>query len=130
MIARLMLLVACASTVSAFAPSPQVARRLLSSPSSPRCAASLRAGALTLSARSSEETCKLVTRSAFNTLLLGSLFAIPITSYAEDADDTKIRAGQIGIREHLIENWTKYAGSGDELNGDNVRRQVGTVGNK
>jgi len=30
----------------------------------------------------------------------------------------------------LYQNWDKYAGTGEEANGDNVRRQVGTVGNK
>jgi len=42
---------------------------------------------------------------------------------AFDADDERLLAGYATLVD-LIENWGKYAGKGEEANGDNVRRQV------
>merc|ERR1711966_156031 len=53
----------------------------------------------------------------------------PMATFA-DADDDRIKAGYETFVD-LLENWGKYAGEGKEaVNGDNVRRQIGTVGNK
>ena len=48
---------------------------------------------------------------------------------AADKDDKRILEGYAAIVD-LIDNWDTYAGIEPEANGDNVRRQVGTVGNK
>ncbi|EKX45998.1 hypothetical protein GUITHDRAFT_163075 [Guillardia theta CCMP2712] len=130
MLGKLTLVLACAAAAMAFAPCHPGSPPLSISSASIHSAAKERKLALSMSVRSSsEETCKLLQRSAVNKILLGTLLAMPTTSFAEDVDDEKIRAGYATLVD-LIENWTKYAGSGDELNGDNVRRQVGTVGNK
>mmetsp|Transcript_8091 Transcript_8091/g.19117 ORF Transcript_8091/g.19117 Transcript_8091/m.19117 type:complete len:211 (-) Transcript_8091:9-641(-) len=61
--------------------------------------------------------------------LTGVVSTFPVAAFA-DADDDRIKAGYDTLVD-LLDNWGKYAGEGKEaVNGDNVRRQIGTVGSK
>lgn len=64
-------------------------------------------------------------RASLHSFFLGALFVVvPKESRAAlDADDERLLAGYATLVD-LIENWGKYAGKGEEANGDNVRRQV------
>jgi hypothetical protein len=64
-------------------------------------------------------------RASLCSFFLGALFVVvPKESRAAfDADDERLLAGYATLVD-LIENWGKYAGKGEEANGDNVRRQV------
>jgi len=60
----------------------------------------------------------------------GTLALLPRESWAApDADTAKLIAGYEAL-EDLIENWERYAGNREEVKGDSVRRQIGTVGSK
>ena len=48
---------------------------------------------------------------------------------AADNDAAKLLAGYETLVD-LIDNWPRYAGDKEEVKGDSVRRQIGTVGNK
>eukprot|EP00961_Rhodomonas_salina_P019070 256920-Rhodomonas_salina.1 len=57
--------------------------------------------------------------------LTGVVSTFPVAAFA-DADDDRIKAGYDTLVD-LLDNWGKYAGEGKEaVNGDNVRRQIGT----
>lgn len=64
-------------------------------------------------------------------VIFGGIICIPSLVQAVDfkTDDSRIRAGYATLMD-LYDNWDKYAGTGEDAFGDNVRRQVGTVGNK
>lgn len=48
---------------------------------------------------------------------------------ATDKDTEKLVAGYLAL-EDLIDHWPKYAGTKEEVKGDSVRRQIGSVGSK
>jgi hypothetical protein len=56
-------------------------------------------------------------------------FTITPCDAPTQASNKRILAGYATLLD-LYDNWEKYAGKGEEANGDNVRRQIGTVGNK
>ena len=67
----------------------------------------------------------LLPRKSLCSFFVGAFFVVvPKESRAAfDADDERLLAGYATLVD-LIENWSKYAGKGEEANGDNVRRQV------
>lgn len=92
----------------------------------PTCAiASLQHSRRSCSLHLTHQSSMLLPRASLYSFFLGALFVVvPKESRAAfDADDERLLAGYATLVD-LIENWGKYAGKGEEANGDNVRRQV------
>ena len=94
----------------------------------PTCAiASLQHSRRSCSVHLTHQSSMLLPRRAASlySFFLGALLVVvPKESRAAfDADDERLLAGYATLVD-LIENWGKYAGKGEEANGDNVRRQV------
>ena len=117
--------VALLGAATAFSPSPAPFGRI--SLCAARATSPVQCEANMASAVQRQESRRLVLAGG---AWLGALVLAPASpAAAADKDDKRILEGYAAIVD-LIDNWDTYAGIEPEANGDNVRRQVGTVGNK